>query len=64
VLEKGMDLDARGNIAQVTAQGGTLTFRGQMFAWEELDAAPGAYIVGFIVEDLDGNQYADTRRPL
>ena len=24
--------------------------------WEELDAAPGQYIVGFIVEDLDGNK--------
>jgi hypothetical protein len=26
-----------------------------MFTWEELDAAAGEYIVGFIVEDLDGN---------
>ncbi|MBN1979348.1 MAG: hypothetical protein JW918_18275 [Anaerolineae bacterium] len=60
VLEKWLDLDARGNVAQVSAQeGGTLTFHDRMFTWEELDAAPGAYIVGFIVEDLDGNQYAE-----
>jgi hypothetical protein len=60
VLEKWMDLDASGNIAQVSAQeGGTLTFRDRMFTWEELDAPRGAYIVGFIVEDLDGNQYAE-----
>jgi len=59
VLEKWMDLDAQGNVTQVAAQeGGTLTFRDQMFTWEELDAAAGAYLVGFIVEDLDGNQYA------
>jgi hypothetical protein len=58
--EKVMDLDASGNIAQVSAQeGGTLTFRDRMFTWEELDAARGAYIVGFIVEDLDGNQYTE-----
>jgi hypothetical protein len=31
----------------------------RIFTWEALDAAPGAYIVGFIVEDLDGNQYAE-----
>ena len=43
---------------EVVAQaGGALTFGDQMFTWEELDAAPGEYIVGFIVEDLDGNTY-------
>jgi hypothetical protein len=58
VLEKWLDLDQRGKVAQVAAQrGGTLTFGDQMFTWEELDAAPGQYIVGFIVEDLDGNAY-------
>jgi hypothetical protein len=58
VLEKWMDLDQQGNVTEVTTQeGGTLTFRDQMFAWEELYAAPGNYIVGFIVEDLDGNAH-------
>jgi len=53
-----MDLDERGKVVEVVTQaGGTLTFGDQMFAWKELDAAPGAYIVGFIVEDLDGNTY-------
>jgi hypothetical protein len=28
-----------------------------MFTWEELDAAPGEYVVGFIVEDLDGKAH-------
>jgi hypothetical protein len=32
-----------------------LTFSDQMFTWEELDAAAGPYVVGFVVEDLDGN---------
>jgi hypothetical protein len=26
-----------------------------MFTWEVMDAAAGQYVVGFIVEDLDGN---------
>ncbi|MBL7199151.1 MAG: hypothetical protein ISS56_03290 [Anaerolineae bacterium] len=56
VIEKWMDLDQSGKVVQVaTQQGGTLTFGDQMFAWEELDAPPGDYLVGFIVSDLDGN---------
>ena len=56
VLEKWMDLDQSGKVTKVaTQEGGTLTFGDQMFTWEDLDAAPGEYIVGFIVEDLDGN---------
>jgi len=58
VLEKWLDLDQRGKVVQVAAQeGGTLTFGDQMLTWEELDAAPGEYIVGFVVEDLDGNTH-------
>jgi hypothetical protein len=56
VLEKWMDLDVSGKVAGVARQeGGSLTFGDQMFTWEELDAASGPYLVGFIVEDLDGN---------
>ncbi|MBN1582410.1 MAG: hypothetical protein JXA89_17010, partial [Anaerolineae bacterium] len=58
VLEKWMDLDTQGKVVQTASQpGGTLTFSDQMFAWKTLDAAPGAYIVGFIVEDLDGDEF-------
>jgi hypothetical protein len=56
VLEKWMDLGANGQVAKVaTQEGGTLTFGDQPFTWKELDAAAGEYMVGFIVEDLDGN---------
>lgn len=56
VLEKWLDLDGNGRVAQTAYQeGGTLTFGDQMFTWTELDAAPGRYLVGFIVSDLDGN---------
>jgi Clostripain family len=55
VLQKWMDLDQSGKVSQtVTQEGDTLTFGDQMFTWKELDAAAGTYIVGFIVEDLDG----------
>jgi hypothetical protein len=56
ILDKWMDLDAQGNVVQAVRQKGeTLTFGDRMFTWEVLDAAAGQYVVGFIVEDLDGN---------
>lgn len=58
VLEKWTDLGPNGSKATYASQdGGVLTFGDEPFAWEELDAAPGLYIVGFIFEDLDGNAY-------
>jgi hypothetical protein len=59
VLERWLDLDAQGNVKKVANQKGkTLTFGAQPFKWQTLDAAAGSYVVGFIVEDLDGNQTA------
>jgi hypothetical protein len=56
VLETWLDLDQNGRVAQTATQpGGVLTFGNQPFQWEELDAAAGQYVVGFVVEDLDGN---------
>jgi len=58
ILEKWMDLDSQGNVVDTAFQEGeTLTFGDQMFTWEELDAAQGEYIIGFIIEDLDGKSY-------
>ena len=58
VLEQWMDLDQSGGVAQMsTEEGDTLTFGDQPFTWKDLDAAAGEYIVGFIVEDLDGNPH-------
>ena len=56
VLEEWLDLDQQGNIVKTAQQKGkTLTFGTQPFKWKELDAAAGEYVVGFMVEDLDGN---------
>ena len=56
ILDKWMDLDAQGNVTQTIRQEGqTLTFGSTMFTWEVMDAAAGQYVVGFIIEDLDGN---------
>jgi hypothetical protein len=58
VLDKWLDLNDRGAVEQtVTLAGGAVTFRGETFSWEALDAAAGQYIVGFVVQDLDGNAY-------
>jgi hypothetical protein len=58
VAQKWLDLDQNGKVVQTATQaGGTLTFGDQAFTWEELDAAPGEYIVGFIVQDLDGKAH-------
>jgi hypothetical protein len=56
ILEQWMDLDSNGRVVKITTEpGATLTFGEEPFSWTELDAAAGAYVVGFIVEDLDGN---------
>ena len=58
VLEKWLDLDTQGNVMQVARQeGGTLEFGDQTLVWEELDGAVGEYVIGIVVEDLDGNSY-------
>jgi hypothetical protein len=58
VLENWLDLDAQGQVSQTaTQEGGTLTFTDQMFTWVTQDAAAGNYIIGLLVEDMDGNTY-------
>ena len=57
VVEEWLDLNSSGQVvSRALQQGATLTFGGQMFTWETLDAAAGEYVVGFVVEDLDGNR--------
>jgi hypothetical protein len=57
VQERWMDLDTNGAVVNVAIEAGeTLTFSDQPFTWQEQDAAAGEYIVGFIVDDLDGNR--------
>ncbi|MCL4863202.1 MAG: hypothetical protein KJZ93_27600 [Caldilineaceae bacterium] len=57
IAERWMDLDQSGRVAANSTQsGGVLTFGEETFTVQELDAAAGEYIVGLIVEDLDGNQ--------
>lgn len=59
ISEKWLDLDGQGNVTATSYQDGkTLTFSERGLAWHQLYAAAGDYIVGFIVEDLDGNQVA------
>jgi hypothetical protein len=50
--------DAGGNSIGVTpVEGESFTFGSDPIEWQEQYAAPGQYIVGFIIEDLDGNTY-------
>jgi hypothetical protein len=58
VLERWLDLDSQGRVtAKAVQEGKTLTFGTQTFTWKTRDAAAGDYVIGFIVEDLDGNSY-------
>ncbi len=58
IYETWMDVDANGKVTGTAReQARTLTFGSQPFTWVELYAAAGNYVIGFIVEDLDGNQY-------
>jgi hypothetical protein len=58
IYDKWMDVDANGKVTgTVKQQGKVLTFGSQPLQWVTLDAAQGQYVVGFIAEDFDGNQY-------
>ena len=57
VLEQWMDLVPGGAAEFTTQEGNTVVFGDEVLTWEELDAPAGEYVVGFIVEDLDGNSY-------
>ena len=57
VLETWLDFNADGSATQVQQEGPTLTMGEEPLGWIEMDAAAGQYVVGFIVEDLDGQEY-------
>jgi len=56
LLDKWLQLDEQGNVTSTDLfEGQTLQFTGKAFTWGEEYAAPGSYIIGFLVTDLDGN---------
>lgn len=58
LLEKWMNLDENGQLASISYQDGdTLTFSDLPFTWEEMYAAPGEYVLGYLVQDLDGKAF-------
>jgi hypothetical protein len=65
LLQRWMELDSTGQITQIVLEeGDTLTFGSTAFVWEQVYAPAGDYLVGFLVNDLDGNvvqQYAQIK---
>jgi hypothetical protein len=57
LLDKWLENATAGGSQVTYEQGTTFMFGSQPFTWEQLFAAAGQYVVGFIIEDLDGNQY-------
>jgi hypothetical protein len=57
LLDKWFDKSSSGKMTATYLEGKTITFGAQAIKWEQLYAAAGDYVVGFIIEDLDGNQY-------
>lgn len=57
VQEKWLEGASGGGTQIVYENGVTLTFGATPFTWEQLYAAAGDYVVGFIITDLDGNEY-------
>ena len=56
--ERWLDLDSTGKVLGVINQPGkTLTFGEAPFSWGSLEAPQGEYLLGFLVEDLDGNTF-------
>lgn len=63
IAQQWLDLDANGQTTQTSIQlGETLTFGDDVFTLRELDAPAGEYVVGYIVEDLDGKPTATYAR--
>ena len=55
VLERWLDLDAQGKVVAVSEQEGSAILFGRgPIKWQELEAASGRYMIGFIIQDLDG----------
>ncbi len=55
IQQKWTDIDPSGNLQDpVTEEGSTFVFGQAMFTWEEVPAAPGEYVIGFLVRDMDG----------
>ena len=55
ITRRWLDLDSSGQVIQESYdEGNTLTFSGEAFTWELVDAFGGDYLVGFLVSDLDG----------
>ena len=57
LLDKWLEPSSSGGMTTTYLEGKTITFGAQPIKWEQLYAAAGDYMVGFIIEDLDGNQY-------
>ncbi|MCW8965166.1 MAG: hypothetical protein OQK82_00555, partial [Candidatus Pacearchaeota archaeon] len=57
ILETWIEIDDKGNTSNIQEQGGILTFGKDPVEWYDFDAYPGGYIIGFIVEDFDGNLF-------
>ena len=56
--QRWLDLNDNGSIREIVSlPGKTLTFSAEPFTWQQLYAAQGEYILGFLIEDLDGQQY-------
>jgi len=57
ILQKWIETSSNGAAQATYEDGGSITFGANPITWEQLFAAEGDYVVGFIIEDLDGNQY-------
>ncbi len=59
ILEQGFNLSDTATEELFSEPSETVTFGETNFTWEEIPADSGNYVVGFIAEDFDGNQYAE-----
>jgi hypothetical protein len=57
LLDKWFEGSSSGSMTATYLEGKTIAFGTEPIKWEQLYAATGDYMVGFIIEDLDGNQY-------
>ena len=57
VFEQWIESAEDGEVTFWYAESDSLTFGGNPITWDFIEAPAGDYVVGLLVEDLDGNQY-------
>ncbi|MCE1252713.1 MAG: clostripain-related cysteine peptidase [Anaerolineae bacterium] len=58
LLQRWIEENDKGEVEINHYEGETIKIGSKPITWEEIDAPSGAYVVGLLAEDMDGNEYS------